>query len=139
MSASASLLLANAVLLAHVAVAAFVVVGLVFVVVGSLLGWQLAGNIWLRLAHIAAIAVVVGEAWLGVTCPLTSLEMSLRSKAGDGTYNGSFIEHWLQQLLYYSAPPWVFVLLYSLFFLAVAATWWYFPPRPWRRTHATVA
>ena len=139
MSASASLLLANAVLLAHVAVAAFVVVGLVFVVVGSLLGWQLAGNIWLRLTHLAAVAVVVGEAWLGVTCPLTSLEMSLRSKAGDGTYNGSFIEHWLQQLLYYSAPPWVFVLLYSAFFLAVAATWCYFPPKPWRRTHAPVA
>lgn len=128
MSAPVSLFLANAVLLVHVAVAGFVVAGLVFVVVGNLLHWRLASNLWLRLAHLAAIAVVAGEAWLGVTCPLTSLEMSLRSKAGEGTYDGSFIEHWLQQLLYYSAPPWVFVLVYTAFFLAVAATWWYFPP-----------
>jgi len=41
-----SLLLANAVLVVHVAVAAFVVVGLVFVIVGNLLHWRLANNLW---------------------------------------------------------------------------------------------
>jgi len=64
--------------------------------------------------------------------------MALRSKAGDSTYRSSFIEHWLQQLLYYSAPPWVFVLAYSAFGLAVVATWWYFPPRPSGHSNSAV-
>jgi hypothetical protein len=73
--------------------------------------------------------VVVAQAWLGVICPLTTLEMWLREKAGEATYAGSFVEHWLQDLLYYEAPPWVFVAAYSAFGLLVLATWWYFPPK----------
>jgi hypothetical protein len=54
--------------------------------------------------------------------------MWLRTKAGAATYSASFIEHWLQRLLYYEAPSWVFVLGYSIFGALVLATWWYFPP-----------
>ena len=121
--------LANAVLAAHVAVAAFVVVGLVLAIAGNLRGWRWVNNVGFRLAHLAAILVVVVEAWLGFTCPLTTLEMWLRSQAGAKTYREGFVEHWLQQLLYYDAPPWVFVLGYTIFGCAVIATWWYFPPR----------
>lgn len=128
-------LLADAVLSLHVAIVAFVVAGLVLIVVGNLRDWQWVNTLWFRIAHLAAIAVVVTEAWFGVVCPLTTLEMALRAKARTGTYGGSFIEHWLQRLLYYEAPTWAFTLAYSLFGLAVAAAWWYFPPRPRRRTH----
>jgi hypothetical protein len=55
--------------------------------------------------------------------------MWLRAQARAATYSGSFIEHWLQRLLYYEAPAWIFTLLYSLFALAVAVAWWRFPPR----------
>jgi hypothetical protein len=55
--------------------------------------------------------------------------MWLRRQAGEATYGASFIEHWVQRLLYYEAPSWVFTLAYSLFALLVAAAWWYFPPR----------
>jgi len=51
------------------------------------------------------------------------------SKAGEKVYSVSFIEHWLQRLLFYDAPSWAFVLGYSLFGLLVLVTWWYFPPR----------
>ena len=125
--------LANTILVLHAAIAAFVVGGLVIVVVGNLQRWRWVNKLWFRLAHLAAIAVVVAEAWLGVACPLTTLEMWLRSQAGAPTYGGGFIEHWLQQLLYYDAPPWVFVLAYSVFGLLVLATWWYFPPGTKRR------
>jgi hypothetical protein len=81
------------------------------------------------LTHLAAIAVVVAQAWLGATCPLTGLELWLRAKARQGTYSGSFIEHWLQRLLYYEAPPWVFTVVYTVFGLAVVAAWRWFPPR----------
>jgi hypothetical protein len=32
-------------------------------------------------------------------------------------------------VLFYDAPPWVFVLAYSLFGALVVAAWWYVPPR----------
>jgi hypothetical protein len=34
---------------------------------------------------------------------------------------------------FYDAPAWVFTFAYSLFALAVVATWWYFPPKRNRR------
>jgi Protein of Unknown function (DUF2784) len=121
--------LADAVLILHVAVVAFVVGGLVLIVVGYRRAWQWVGTLWFRLAHLAAIAVVAAEAWLGVACPLTTLEMRLRSGARGDTYDGGFVEHWLQRVLYYDAPAWVFVLGYTLFGLAVVAAWFCFPPK----------
>jgi hypothetical protein len=132
-------LLANVVLLLHVAVVMFVVGGLVFIIVGNLRAWRWVNALWFRAAHLTAIAVVVAEAWFGAVCPLTVLEMWLRVKARATTYAGSFIEYWLQRILYYEAPSWVFALGYSLFGLAVVATWWYFPPRFSRRPHQSDA
>jgi hypothetical protein len=123
------LLLANAVLVVHVGIAAFVVGGLVLTLVGNLTRWRWVNNLWFRAAHLAAIAVVVAESWSGFACPLTTLEMSLRARAGGASYSGGFIEHWLHQLLYYSAPAWVFVAAYTAFIVVVLAAWCYFPPR----------
>ena len=122
-------LLADVVLTLHVAIVVFVVAGLVLAIVGNLLQWSWANNLWFRLAHLAAIGIVVAQAWFGVICPLTTLEMWLREQAGETTYTGSFIEHWLQALLYYEAPSWVFIAAYSVFGLAVIATWWRWPPK----------
>jgi polyferredoxin len=121
-------LLADVALTLHFAVVAFVVGGLVLVIIGNLRNWRWVNALWFRLAHLGAIAVVVAEAWLGVVCPLTNLEMWLRAEARATTYSGSFIEHWIQRILYYEAPSWVFALGYSLFGLLILATWWYFPP-----------
>ena len=126
-------LLADLVLSLHVLVVVFVVGGLAFVIVGNLRGWRWVNALWFRLAHLGAIGVVVAEAWFGLVCPLTSLENWLRRNARTSAYDGSFIEYWLQRLLYYEAPSWVFTVGYSLFALAVAATWWAFPPRVRRR------
>jgi hypothetical protein len=124
--------LADAALVVHFAVVLFVVGGLVFIVAGSLRRWRLARSLWFRLAHLVAIAVVVAQAWLGAVCPLTTLEMWLRARAHQSTYAVSFVEHWMQRLLYYELPLWVFTLAYTVFGLAVVAAWWYFPPR-WKR------
>ena len=126
-------MLADAVLVLHVAFVAFVVVGLAFIVIGGLRRWGWIRNPWFRLAHLGAIGVVAAQAWLGVVCPLTTLEMALRRRAGEATYAGSFIAHWLEELLYYEAPAWVFAVAYSAFALLVVGTWWRFPPRPLRR------
>jgi hypothetical protein len=128
-------LLADVVLTLHFAVVAFVVAGLVLVIVGNLVNWRWVNAFWLRLAHLGAIAIVVAEAWLSATCPLTTLEMWLRARAHATTYGGSFIEHWIQRVLYYEAPSWVFVIGYSLFGLLVLATWFYFPPTSKHRSN----
>jgi hypothetical protein len=121
-------MLANGVLALHLTVVLFVVGGLLLVVAGNLLRWRWVNALWFRLAHIAAIGFVVLQAWLGQACPLTTLEMWLREQAGAAGYGGGFIEHWLQRLLYYEAPWWVFAVGYSLFGLLVVAAWVRFPP-----------
>ena len=120
--------LADAVGVLHVGIVLFIVGGLLLVVAGNLCGWRWVNRRAFRIAHLAAIAIFVAEAWFGAVCPLTTFEMWLRAEARSPTYAGSFIEHWLQRLLYYTAPGWAFVLAYTLFGLVVAATWWYFPP-----------
>lgn len=121
--------LANMVLAIHVGLVAFVVLGLVIIIGGNLRGWRWVNNLWFRLAHLATIAIVVAEAWLGMVCPLTTLEMWLREQGGEITYAGSFIEYWLQSVLYFDLPAWVFILVYSLFGALVLACCWLFPPR----------
>lgn len=126
-------LLADAVLLLHFGIVLFVVTGLLVIVIGGLRGWRVGRSLGFRLAHLAAIGFVVAQAWLGAVCPLTTLEMWLRAQAGDGTYGGGFIEHWVHRVLFWQAPSSVFTLAYSLFGLAVLAAWWYFPPQRRRR------
>jgi hypothetical protein len=122
-------LLADAVLTVHFALVVFVVGALPLIVIGNARGLIFVNGWWFRLAHLAAIAVVVAQAWLGVVCPLTTLEGWLRAQAGQATYESSFIEHWLTRILFYEAPGWVFTAAYTLFGLAVVAAWWRFPPR----------
>ena len=122
-------LLADAVLVLHFAVVLFVVGGLFLIVAGNLLAWRWVNSLWLRVGHLAAIGVVVAESWLGIICPLTAAEVWLRIQAGSTFYRESFIEHWVQRLLFYEAPAWVFTAVYTLFGLLVVAAWWYFPPK----------
>ena len=98
------------------------------ILIGGWRQWGWVRNPWLRVAHLLGIGVVVAQAWAGLVCPLTTLEMWLRARAGQATYGGGFVEHWLQRLLYYDAPAWVFVVAYSLFGLLVACTWVLVPP-----------
>lgn len=122
-------LLADAVLALHVVIVLFVVGGLAVIIAGNLLAWSWVNAMWFRLAHLGAIAIVVAQSWLGAVCPLTTLEMWLRAQARITTYAGSFVEYWLQRILYYEAPTWVFAVVYTLFGLAVVVAWWCFPPR----------
>ena len=132
-SASALLMLADAVLALHVLFVAFVVLGLVLVLAGGVRRWAWVRNPWFRALHLLAIVSVATQTWLGIECPLTTLEMALRMRAGATVYAGSFIGHWLQAILYFRAPDWVFALCYSLFALAVAAEWVWVRPRPINR------
>ncbi len=122
-------LLADFVLIFHFGIAAFIVAGVVAILVGNWRGWHWVNRLGFRLAHLAAILFVVAESWLGIACPLTTFEMWLRQEAGLPVHGGSFIGHWLQQGLYFTAPAWVFTVVYTVFALLVILTWVRFPPR----------
>jgi hypothetical protein len=132
-SAYWSLLGADLVLVVHAAFVTFVVFGLVLILIGRALSWSWVRHRVFRLAHLAAIVGVAGQAWLGVVCPLTTLEMSLRRRAGAAAYEGTFISHWLESLLYYDVASWVFVVCYTAFAALVGACWFVVPPDPLAR------
>ena len=120
--------LADAVLVSHALFVGFVVIGQLLIMVGLALRWAWVRWFWWRLAHLAAIALVVAQSWLGMLCPLTILENALRRRAGQPAYGGSFIEHWLHRLIFYEAAGWVFAVAYSAFALLVVLTWLYRRP-----------
>lgn len=120
--------LADLVLLVHFAIVLFVVGGLLLIVLGNLLRWAWVNRWWFRALHLLAISVVLAESLLGIECPLTTLESWLRMQAGQGVYQGSFIQHWVHGVMFYQAPGWVFAVAYALFALAVVAAWWRWPP-----------
>jgi hypothetical protein len=127
------LLAADVLLSLHAMFVAFVVLGLFFVFTGAALSWAWVRNPIFRIVHLLAIIVVAVQAWLGMVCPLTIIEMDFRSRAGDAVYNGTFISHWLQEILYYDAPDWVFKACYTAFFALVAISWMLVRPRPLRK------
>ena len=120
---------ADLVLVVHTSFVLFVILGLVLILLGGFRGWLWVKNPWFRLGHLLAIGVVVAQEWIGAICPLTTLEMALRSRAGNAVYGGSFIAHWIEALLYYEAPPWVFAIFYTAFGFLVVASWRIVPPR----------
>jgi hypothetical protein len=124
------LLAADLLLFAHTSFVAFVIFGLLFVYAGKLFSWSWVRSPLFRLTHLIAIGVVVLQSWLGIVCPLTTWEMALREKVGDAVYAGTFVSHWLEKVLYYSAPSWVFVLCYTVFGCLVLASWFWVRPYP---------
>ncbi len=124
------LAVADMLLFTHFLFVIFVVSGLLLILAGKIFSWAWVRNPWFRLAHLVGVTVVVLQSWLGVICPLTTWEMELRSKAGDAAYAGTFISHWLEKLLYYQAPAWVFIACYTTFGILVLLSWLWVRPRP---------
>ena len=124
------LALADLVLVLHAGFVAFVVFGLALIWVGRYFHWRFVRNPWFRLAHLVAIGSVAGEALTGMICPLTTWENRLRTLAGgEQRYAGSFIQHWLHRVMFFDLSETVFTIAYVSFFLVVALSLWFVPPR----------
>jgi hypothetical protein len=83
-------LLADFLLLTHLA---FVL----FVIGGGLLVLKWPGIAWLHLPAAAWGAMIEFAGWI---CPLTPLENRLLMQSGDSGYEGDFIAHYLLSILY---------------------------------------
>ena len=117
-------MLADAILLVHFAFVVFVVAGFLAILIGLLARWSWVHNRVFRITHLAAIGIVVLQAWIGQLCPLTIWENELRQRAGQSGYTESFVEYWLHKLLFYQTDPWVFTAIYTGFGVLVVLVWY---------------
>jgi hypothetical protein len=113
----------------HAAFVAFVVLGMVAIVVGLALrrGW--ARNFLVpdaaRRGHRRGDRADAGRDDVS----LTVLENDLRRQAGQRSYPGDFIGYWAHRLIFFDAEPWVFTLAYTLSDCWSWGTFVFAPPR----------
>jgi hypothetical protein len=84
-------------------------------------------SFYFRAAHLAMILLVCAEALVRTSCPLTSLESALRLSGGEIGYPRDFTGYWIDWLIFYSAPSWMFTAVYLTFGMLVLLTFWYVP------------
>lgn len=109
---------ADVVLFVHFSIVLFIVGGLVLIWVGAALQWQWIRNAKFRFLHLAAMLIVALESIVGVACPLTLWENSLRGTSSEL----GFIQSWVSRLLFYDLAPWVFTLTYVGVAMAILLT-----------------
>jgi hypothetical protein len=122
-------MLADLIVVLHAAYASFIVCGLALILIGIVFRWGWVRNFWFRAVHLTMIGIVVAEEFVRMKCPFTVWEKQLRHRAGQASYRGDFLGHWAHQLIFYEAKPWVFTAVYTVFGLAVLATFVLAPPR----------
>jgi hypothetical protein len=116
-------LLADAVVVVHLAF-------IVFVAVGGLLVVRRPRWAWLHLPAVAWGAAIVG---IGFPCPLTPLEKSLRRRGGEEGYEGGFVDRYVEDVVY---PDELTPLLRTLAAAAIVASYgWLALSRRRARTH----
>lgn len=80
----------------------------VFAIFGGLIVLYKRWVVWLHIPVVLWSSVVNLVSW---TCPLTPLENLFRSAAGQAGYEGGFIVHYLEPLVYPSGMPRKFELI----------------------------
>ncbi len=110
---------------AHIAIILFNVFGLVAVPVGAFCGWRFVRIRWWRILHVLLLAAVAAQAIAGRACILTLWQADLAGTAADRT---PLIMSWVDRLIYWPVPIWVFVVLYIVVFGYALALLWLVPP-----------
>jgi hypothetical protein len=123
--------LADLVVAIHFAYVAYIVGGLVLILVGLRRRWRWIRNPWFRVTHLLAILIVVYEIIVKANCPLTTWEDSARAAAHQPVDGSAFMDRLLSFILFSSAPHWLTDGLYFLFALAIAVAFLCAPPQ-WR-------
>ena len=116
---------AQAVLAAHLLVIGFNVFGLVAVPVGAWRGWGWVRIAWWRWLHVASLALVAVQAVAGRACFLTLWQGQLEGVEPETP----LIMRWVNSLIYWPLPMWVFTAAYVLVFAYALALLRWVPPR----------
>ena len=116
--------MAGAVLALHLLVIAFNLFGIVAVPVGGWLGWRFVRIGWWRGLHALSFAIVAIQAVAGRACFLTVWQAGL-----DGGEATPLIMRWINSVVYWPLPIWVFAALYVALFAYVLALFKFVPVR----------
>jgi hypothetical protein len=119
------MILAEAILAAHVAIILFNLFGLIAVPLGAVCGWRFVRVRWWRLLHLVLLAVVAAQAVFGHACILTIWQAALAGATGRPT---PLIMGWVNRMIYWPLPLWVFAAFYLLVFGYALALLWLVPP-----------
>jgi hypothetical protein len=138
--------LADAVVVFHVAVMAFVVLGQLAIMVAAPFKWQWARNPYFRFIHVGIIAYVVYEQFADVRCFLTVWEEQLKGAAGlPFDSSATFLGRFLRDVLYLPLPnvSEVYIAMYVSAFVVVLQGLVMYPPRffrfGWKKTAPALA
>lgn len=121
-------MLADIILIIHFLFVGFILSGFILIWIGALFKWRWIRNWRFRIIHLCAMAFVAMESVFGITCPLTNWEHQLRMTSGNG-YGGSFMQHWIHKILFYSAPEWVFTVIYVFLTTGIIVSWFIIKPQ----------
>jgi len=129
-------LLADAILVLHLAIVLFIAGGLLAVWIGHALGRGFVRNRGFRLTHLGAMAFVALESLVGVICPLTLWEDQLRLLAGEAApVQRTFMQRLLHPILFYDLPPAFFTTAYVIVLVLVVATYRWVRPMSGRQSN----
>ena len=127
-----SRILADFIILMHLAWIVFMLVGFVLTVRGFFMK-QFFDRWLFRSLHLCGILYVGFLAMLGRSCPLTILENSLRMKQDPtSAYPGLFIVHYVEKLVYPDVNPFVILLPTVVIAVFTVAAFVLRPPRKFR-------
>jgi hypothetical protein len=133
MTAASYSQLATAVLVFHLFVVAFNLFGMVVIPLGAWRGWAFVRVFWWRALHLAILALVALQAVLGQACFLTVWQGELLRRAGESAADAPFIARFVNSLLFWPLPLWVFAIAYVAVCAYALALWWLVPPARRRR------
>jgi hypothetical protein len=119
-------MLAALILAIHVSIIAFNLFGLIAVPLGAWRGWAWIHRPMWRLLHLLSLAVVALQAALGRACFLTLWQSAAES--GQSAPE-PLIMRWVNALVYWPIPLWVFSLIYLAIFAYALALLWFVPLR----------
>jgi hypothetical protein len=128
--------LAGAILLLHVVVIAFNVLGLVAIPIGAWRRWAFVRVFWLRTLHMGILAAVAVQALLDRVCFLTLWQSDLMRRSGETASDAPLIQTWVNRLIFWPLPIWVFAVLYVAVCICAMVLWWLVPPKlPWKSAY----
>jgi len=100
---------------------------ILFLIFGAIPG---ARRAWVKWTHLGALAYSVALQAFGWVCPSTHLEAWLRAAGGAAAYEGTFIRHYLETIVYAQLPPNA-IFLGTL--IVIGVTLWVYSGRRTRR------
>ena len=116
---------ADTVLILHFLVIIFIISLYFLIPYGYSKNWKFVKNYKIRLAHLMLIFFITLETFLGIICPLTTLENDLRGQS----YSETFISFWISKVIYWDLPTTFFIVAYTIFLIFAIILWLKFLPK----------